>query len=284
MRLQIPCYFSAVDDKLSIYISDPEGNNQEHTHDFDELVIVKSGHGLHVINSQPIFIKTGDVFYVKKGEYHFYDELGTLKLINILINPEVDFTYLKNITPLLSQLTSDSFNDYAWLDNAGLAKVIDLATNIFDEKHISENKQAFTVKQESLLLSLISLIIDYKHADADTTEYKVNKILKYVQNDCFSEIDWHALSERFEIPQRTLFRHLKDKTGLTPENYLKRLRLISARKQIRETDISITNIAFDCGFSNSNHFATAYKSVFGNTPSQEREKYLYQISNMVELS
>ncbi len=271
MRLSVSDYFPSISDKIAVYISDPEDNNKEHTHDFDELVIVKSGHGLHVINSQPIFIKTGDVFYVKNGEYHFYDELGTLKLINILINPDVDFTYLKNITPLLSQLTSDSLNDYAWLDSMGLSKVIDLSTSIFAEKNSPEDKQAFAVKQESLLLQLISLINDYKHTDSDTTEYKVNKILKFVQSDCFSDIDWNELSERFEIPQRTLFRHLKDKTGLTPENYLKRLRLISARKKLRETDILITHIAFDCGFSNSNHFATAYKSVFGITPSQERE-------------
>jgi AraC family L-rhamnose operon regulatory protein RhaS len=97
--------------------------------------------------------------------------------------------------------------------------------------------------------------------------------LKYVQTDCFSDINWHDLSEQFGVPLRTLFRHLKEKTGMTPDNYLKRLRLISARKKIRETDISITNIAFDCGFSNSNHFATAYKSVFGITPSTERTNY-----------
>jgi AraC family L-rhamnose operon regulatory protein RhaS len=278
MRLDIPHFFSSPQDKLAIYISDPEDNNKEHTHDFDELVIVKQGHGLHVINSQPIFIKTGDVFYVKKDEYHFYDELGTLKLINILINPDVDFVYLKNITPLLSQLTSDSLNDYAWLDNAGLTKVIDLSIHIFEQKGSEANTPAIRLKQESLLLQLVSLIFAYKHADSDTTEYKVNKILKQVQYDCFSEIDWHELSERFEIPQRTLFRHLKDKTGLTPENYLKRIRLISARKKIRETDISITHIAFDCGFSNSNHFATAYKSVFGISPSTERGNTLNQTS------
>lgn len=89
MRLETNEYFSSPSDKLAIYTSDPEDNNKEHCHEFDELVIVKSGHGLHVINSQPLFIKTGDVFYVKKDEYHFYDELGTLKLINILINPDV---------------------------------------------------------------------------------------------------------------------------------------------------------------------------------------------------
>jgi AraC family L-rhamnose operon regulatory protein RhaS len=279
MRLDIQTYFPSISDKIAIYTSDPEDNNKEHCHEFDELVIVKSGHGLHVINSQPLFIKTGDVFYVKKDEYHFYDELGTLKLINILINPDVDFNFIKNIEPLLSKLTSDSLNDYAWLDSTGLAKAIDISKNLFIKKDKPANANTLKLEQEALFLQLITLIFEYKHTVSDNTEHKINKILKFVQNDCFSEVNWNELSEQFEVPLRTLFRHLKEKTGMTPENYLKRLRLISARKKIRETDITITNIAFDCGFSNSNHFATAYKNVFGISPSTERVNYIHSISH-----
>ena len=56
MRLETQTYFHATTDKLAIYSSDPEDNNKEHCHEFDELVIVKSGHGLHVINGQPLFL------------------------------------------------------------------------------------------------------------------------------------------------------------------------------------------------------------------------------------
>ena len=275
MRLDIPYFFRSPTDKLSVYISDPEDNNKEHTHDFAELVIVRNGHGLHVINGQPLFIKTGDVFYVKKDEYHFYDELGTLKLINILVNPDVDFFFIKNIEPLLCKLTSDSLHEYAWLDSAGLSKATEIVSNLFDHKDKNYDSGTSRLEQETLFLQLIALILEYKHTDSDSTEHKINKILKYVQTDCFSDINWHELSEQFGVPLRTLFRHLKEKTGMTPDNYLKRLRLISARKKIRETDISITNIAFDCGFSNSNHFATAYKSVFGISPSTERTNYFH---------
>lgn len=273
MRLETQTYFHAITDKLAIYSSDPEDNNKEHCHEFDELVIVRNGHGLHVINGQPLFIKTGDVFYVKNNEYHFYDELGTLKLINILINPDADFFFIKNIEPLLRKLTSDSLHEYAWLDSAGLSKATEIARHLFDHKSKNHDAGGNKLEQEALFLQLITLILEYKHTDSDNTEHKINKILKYVQTDCFSDINWHDLSEQFGVPLRTLFRHLKEKTGMTPDNYLKRLRLISARKKIRETDISITNIAFDCGFSNSNYFATAYKSVFGITPSTERTNY-----------
>lgn len=61
-KLRVEAYFPSADEKLSVYSSDPEDNNSEHCHDFNELVIVDSGHGLHVINGKPVFIQEGDVF------------------------------------------------------------------------------------------------------------------------------------------------------------------------------------------------------------------------------
>ena len=39
-HLKIITYFNSELDKLALYKSDPEGNNFEHNHEFDELVIV----------------------------------------------------------------------------------------------------------------------------------------------------------------------------------------------------------------------------------------------------
>ncbi len=93
MTLTVEYYFTHPQDKLGIYASDPEDNSQEHGHEFAELVIVEEGHGLHVINGRPLYIQQGDVFYVQPGDVHYYDELGTLKLINVLINPAVAWLF-----------------------------------------------------------------------------------------------------------------------------------------------------------------------------------------------
>ena len=82
----------------------------------------------------------------------------------------------------------------------------------------------------------------------------------------------HQLAEQFHLTTRTAFRHIKEATGLTPDNYLKRLRLVSARVKLRETEMTITEVAYLCGFANSNHFTTLYKKVFGLTPSADRRR------------
>lgn len=104
MILTVEYYFADPQDKLGMYASDPEDNSHEHSHEFAELVIVDEGHGLHIINGRPLYIQQGDVFYVQPGDVHYYDELGTLKLINVLINPEVEFHYLQHLDSLFADL------------------------------------------------------------------------------------------------------------------------------------------------------------------------------------
>jgi AraC family L-rhamnose operon regulatory protein RhaS len=115
MTLTVEYYFTHPQDKLGMYASDPEDNSQEHGHEFAELVIVEEGHGLHVINGRPLYIQQGDVFYVQPGDVHYYDELGTLKLINVLINPAVAFRYLQQMEGLLQQLSAQRAACYGWL-------------------------------------------------------------------------------------------------------------------------------------------------------------------------
>ena len=106
MMLTVEYYFTHPQDKLGMYASDPEDNSHEHSHEFAELVIVEEGHGLHVINGRPLYIQQGDVFYVQPGDVHYYDELGTLKLINVLINPLVEFHYLQPLDTLLQTFSA----------------------------------------------------------------------------------------------------------------------------------------------------------------------------------
>ena len=269
-KLRVEAYFPSADEKLSVYSSDPEDNNSEHCHDFNELVIVDSGHGLHVINGKPVFIQEGDVFFVRDNDYHFYDELGTLKLINVLINPQTQFNYLTNTESLLSRFSASEGSHYGWL----LPDVKNHCRGLVGQMFAHNREQdPQALQQEGLFFQLImNLVNQQETGDRNHTQYKLHRMLGYLQEHCFTEINWTDVADEFLLTQRTLFRRIKETTGMTPENYLKRLRLVSARVKIKNTEASITDIAFMCGFSNSNHFTTSYKQVFGLTPSQERKK------------
>ncbi|GAA1939130.1 helix-turn-helix domain-containing protein [Kitasatospora viridis] len=61
-------------------------------------------------------------------------------------------------------------------------------------------------------------------------------------------------------------------TGETPARYRTRLRTERARLLLAETDLTVTAIAVDLGYSSSQHFATAFRRETGETPSRHRRR------------
>ncbi|MDF2721162.1 MAG: AraC family transcriptional regulator [Paenibacillus sp.] len=67
------------------------------------------------------------------------------------------------------------------------------------------------------------------------------------------------------------YRHLfKKKFGVSPIRYLMDKRMEKARSMLRCTDLSITTIAMQCGFSNDAQFCTLFKREIGETPRSYR--------------
>lgn len=76
---------------------------------------------------------------------------------------------------------------------------------------------------------MTTILTAESEAEYSSTRYKLHKLLTWLQEHCFEEHNWQQLAEQFHLTTRTAFRHIKEATGLTPDNYLKRLRLVSAR-------------------------------------------------------
>lgn len=72
------------------------------------------------------------------------------------------------------------------------------------------------------------------------------------------------------------FQHLitifRQEYGQTPMRALHRMRLEEARRRLRQTEKSVTEIAMELGFSSSQHLANACRKAFGATPTQMRQQ------------
>jgi AraC-like DNA-binding protein len=59
-------------------------------------------------------------------------------------------------------------------------------------------------------------------------------------------------------------------TGLTPKSYLDHVKITEATRLLKETEHSITDITYILGFSSTQHFATAFRRLIGQTPTNWR--------------
>ncbi len=99
--------------------------------------------------------------------------------------------------------------------------------------------------------------------------------------DIFLQRLLHALDDNWTLENmaaecnlsRTQFsKHCISLTNMTPSRYLQSVRLQAARAMLTTSDArSVTEVAFDCGFSSSQYFATCFRRQFGASPSSIRE-------------
>ena len=68
-----------------------------------------------------------------------------------------------------------------------------------------------------------------------------------------------------------MFDLFKAQTGLTPNDYLQRLRVEAAQEQLRQTDFSVTQIALAMGFSSGQYFSTVFARYTGVSPTRFRK-------------
>lgn len=76
------------------------------------------------------------------------------------------------------------------------------------------------------------------------------------------------------LSRRQLERLFKQYLGSLPSRYYLELRLQRARQLLLETNSSIVQVGLMCGFSSGSHFSTAFGTLFGNTPREERQRKL----------
>jgi AraC family transcriptional regulator len=72
------------------------------------------------------------------------------------------------------------------------------------------------------------------------------------------------------VPRVHLAREFRRVLGVTPAEYVRRLRLDVACRTLVETDQSIAEVALDCGFSSQAHLTRAFGARLGVTPAAYR--------------
>lgn len=74
------------------------------------------------------------------------------------------------------------------------------------------------------------------------------------------------------MSRSSLTRKMHELFNLSPKDFLQAARIKHACSLLKQTDLSVKEVAYSCGFSNPHYFATSFKASTGITPSEFREK------------
>ena len=86
------------------------------------------------------------------------------------------------------------------------------------------------------------------------------------------DLNIDRLASEMGLGRSQLYRKIKALTNYTPVELLRNLRLKRSREMLTTTQKSISEIAYEVGFSTPAYFTRCYKEAFGETPSELRER------------
>ena len=113
-------------------------------------------------------------------------------------------------------------------------------------------------------------------ASKDDQVYIEDTFIKKVNQYLDANLDDHTfgveqLSESLNMSASNLFRKIKALTDLNTNHYIRSYRLAKAKVLLKTTDLSVSEIAYQTGFSDPRYFSKAFKNEVGKTPSQYRK-------------
>lgn len=139
------------------------------------------------------------------------------------------------------------------------------------------HREELLIRIQGILTSRQRLQQKYQAGDfsIQTTTQATDTFMKQVAKIISEEIDnedlsVEALAKQLHLSRVQLFRKIKALTGITPTLFIRQIRLQHAQKLLRESDQSISEIAYASGFKDPAYFSRVYKEQFGQSPSEIR--------------
>ncbi len=146
-------------------------------------------------------------------------------------------------------------------------------------EHRMPNADSELVCQTLLLQLLVQIardhdaFVDGDRRHSEPTDPKVRNTIKQIDADLVGVPTLTALAKRVGLTSSALRQRFTQQTGLSPADYITLRRIDEAARLLRETKLTITQIAFKVGFSSSQYFATAFKRRTGMSPLNYRTNH-----------
>jgi DNA-binding response OmpR family regulator len=86
-----------------------------------------------------------------------------------------------------------------------------------------------------------------------------------------TEFDMPRLERALGMSRSQVFRKVKALTGASPSVLIRNIRLQKSRELLRNSTLTIAEIAYEVGFSTPAYFSTMFQEAFGKTPSEWRQ-------------
>ena len=246
--------------------------------DNNYFAFISSGKKMWRSIYQSYEVNEGDIIFIKKGAnltHQFFDD--EFCAIFMFIPDDFIKEFLKRNTAFLDASQKDLSGQDAVLLIHQNELLDNYCQSIRSYLSLSEkpNKQLLALKFEELLLSLFSNkkhreLTDYFISLCQSQEYHMSRVME--ENFGYNlRLDDYALLCHMSLS--TFKKVFKQYYNTTPAAWLLQKKLDLARRKVMTSELTISQISFECGFEDTSHFIRVFKQKNNLTPLQYRQKF-----------
>lgn len=241
-----------------------------HSHkDIAEILLITEGSGIYTVEDMMHPVKKGDIVVIDCTRPH--DEFPDPS--SLYCSLCVGITNLQ--LPDRPANTLLRANDYPFFTSPStFAAIKELMLTMhqlcLDIRRPRQRAASQHIGQAilELTLQMIDLEPVARRQEADQL---VIRTLRYIDEHYMEEISLESLAHLFHISTSRLSARFKDYTGYTVYQYIVRRRVGEAQNRLAHTADPVQTIAYNVGFTDPNHFSSAFSRLIGLSPTQYRK-------------
>lgn len=252
-----------------------------HYHDFHKIILFLDGSADYVIEGKTYQLIPRDIIFVSAGEIHrpvFHSSSSPYERIVIYVAPAflarcqaqdpehndlaACFCQAKKTAAVMHQTPDTSHDLLFHMDKLEqTAHASGFANKLYTELLFIE-----------FMILVNRLILEHELAGLKNASFdpKIQDVLTYIHHHLSEPLSIDALAAHVYISKFYLMRKFKADTGYGIHQYIRSKRLLMARDMLR-TDMPISRIAAEVGFSDYSTFSRAFRELFHCSPRKFRQ-------------
>lgn len=239
----------------------------DHYHGFYEIFCLLSGKCRFLLRDQVHELEKGDLVFIAPGEVHYsrYYPGINCEMVDILFKKS--FLYkdvVGNAPSFMGSIPSLYLEEYFDL----LGRMLSETTGL-DE--YSADFTTCYLQQLLLFLARHSVMHQSEPELINVRDADIQQATRFIYQNFRRPLTLEDVSEVASLSPTYFSKKFKLVTGMGFKEYLNYVRLKHAQTALLTTNNTITNIALECGFNDSNYFKDLFRKVYGRSPREYRK-------------
>lgn len=250
-----------------------------HWHKEFELCMILNGQCTFRRGDEIFTAKPEDIIIISPGTMHSISPCGGQVAYDIILfHPRIitggndDRIYIELLEPILSG--KSIINSPICAKNLYYNELKSSINTIFNCSRENTAKQDLLLKSELMRffwLLIKSGEIQLSEREKSGLSEVMYPVIEYITEHFSEHITVEALAEIAHLSENYFMNCFKKFSGLTVTDYLNQVRIKEVCKSLLETNGSVTEIAFACGFRNIPNFNRRFKEIVDCTPLEYRK-------------